>query len=197
MSTATGFEQFLLDSPDQNSDDDSAAIVGRDTDARYCACGCGELLSPTAKWKYKRGHKLNAVSQGIEPDPDRPESGDVKSASYSGVRITKKMKDDIQGQLSLLMGMTTMAWAMRDPICAMAVNDNMEQITEKMVPIICRSPKVVKWMTKGTGLMDWIALGMALQPVAKVVLAHHVFHSIGTEIQTFDPQQQSSMYPVG
>jgi hypothetical protein len=83
--------------------------------------------------------------------------------------------------------MTAMLWSTKDETCATALSDNGDKIAAKFVPIICKSPEMVKWFTKGGNYTAWLDLVMALFPVAQVVMAHHVTHSISTENQTGKP----------
>ena len=185
--------EFLIDTDDDNSD----AIVGLDTDTRYCACGCGEVLSPTGKFKYKRGHKLNAIGQDVPLDPDRPESDEKPARQPRKVTLGKKQKEDIEGQVGLVLTFASMLWAAADPICAGAVAENADQICEKMIPIICKSPRVVQFMLSNGGLLDWLGLAIALKPVVQTALQHHIFHSINSaDVISMQRQNQNAAYPA-
>jgi len=194
---ATGLEKFLLVSDDETQEqepaDTSDAIVGLDTDVRYCACGCGTVLPPTYKWSYKRGHKLNAVSREVTADPDRPDFGDVKSGAFTGTRITKKMKDDVEGQMATVLAFLAMGISTRDPYCGGALTEQADKIAEKLVPIICKSPSMVKWLTRSTSLKDVLELAMVLAPVARAVADHHILHTQTTESVR---EQDQYLYPV-
>lgn len=144
---------------------------------RRCACGCGTILPPDYKWAYKRGHKLAALARGESPDEDRPESDGI-SKVITSTRVSKKMRDDIQGQIVLILGMAGGMFAMNDPVCGGSLVENLDLISEKLVPIICKSPTAVRFMTRGGGMLDYLALAAALRPVVTTVWKHHITHSI-------------------
>jgi len=194
--TTTGFEDLLEDFEPDTSD----AIVGLDTDVRYCACGCGEVLNPNSKWKWKRGHKLAGISVDIPQDPDRPdgqENAPAKPARQRKVSLTKPQQRDIEGQVALVLTFVSMLWAAADPICAEPLAENADKIVEKTLPIICKSPRVVQFMLANGGLLDWVGLAIALKPVFQTVVKHHVFHSIdGASVISIQRQNQNELYPA-
>lgn len=169
-----------------------------------CACGCGQFLPPGSVRQYKRGHKerppairrepiadpgeplgepwsLEQARDSVPDDPDSPSlSLDERgNAEAPPIRITKRVRDDIEGKLGMMYGFITLGIQMRDPICGSALEQNADSIVAKMVPIICKSPELVKWFTKGGGYMLWMELVMCFMPVLKVVAQHHLFHTIG------------------
>lgn len=180
-------------------------------DQTPCACGCGQYLPPGSNRQYKRGHKekpvrppgeprdpyspltLDEARDSIPDDPDTP--FDVPGEPRHDdppIRITKKVRDDIEGKLGMIYGFMTLGIQIRDPICGAALESNTDTIVPKMVPIICKSPELVKWFTKGGGYMLWFELVMVFMPVLKVVAQHHIFHTLGeprTKGQEGDPLQ--------
>jgi hypothetical protein len=161
-----------------------------------CACDCGEHLPYGSTRNYKRGHKdkarparpayqevadpdsnwmtLSDAAIEIPNDPDPPEAKDAKPQ----IRVTKRVRDDIEGKLAMMFAMVAMLWETKDPICATSLADNAPNISEKLVPIICKSPEMVRWFTKGGNYTAWLDLMMVLVPFGKVVFAHHVTHSM-------------------
>jgi hypothetical protein len=158
-----------------------------------CQCGCGEFLPAGSTRQFKRGHRANVEGyEGDRPqrptrisldeaalltenDPSPPDQADSKPV----IRITKRVRDDIEGKLGMIYGFVAMTLSAKDPICGTALADNAEAIVPKLVPFICKSPELVKWFTKGGGYMAWFELLMVLWPVMQVVIAHHLTHSIG------------------
>lgn len=188
-----------------------------------CACGCGESLAPDSKWKYKRGHKsnppgsnsesfnaLNESEEYTEPetpftlddaaastpdDPEPPASDAKKPQTY--VRITKRVKDDIEGKLAMTLGFAAMGVSAKDPVCGTSFAENSDVIAAKLVPIICKSPDLVRWFTKGGDYMLWFDLAMACLPVIKTMAAHHVFNTTRPNLTVVDPMQPDfSAYSV-
>lgn len=168
-----------------------------------CACECGEHLPYGSTRQFKRGHKdrprgrntaqlspemteafdpdsnwmtLSDAATSIPNDPDPPEAKEAKQQ----IRVTKRVRDDIEGKLAMMFAMVAMLWETKDAICAPALADNAPEISAKLVPIICKSPEMVRWFTKGGNYTAWLDLMMVLVPFGKVVFAHHITHSTGT-----------------
>lgn len=145
---------------------------------RLCACGCGGKLSVLARGEYLKGHKLAAYAR---------ESGSnnnvlpFEEAAKQPIRITKKMRDDMEGKLVILMTMLTVPFSMYDPVCGPAIEENVQNICAKLVPVISKSPEMVKWLTTGSNVTAWLDLMLAIAPVAKIIAAHHITHSIGSD----------------
>ena len=158
-----------------------------------CQDGCGEYLPVGSTRKYKRGHapidgepradrperppklSLDEAALLTENDADPPDQEPTKPV----IRITKRIRDDIEGKLGMIYGFIAMTISTKDPICGGALADNAETIVPKLVPFICKSPELVKWFTKGGGYMAWFELMMVCWPVIQVAISHHLTHSIG------------------
>lgn len=153
-------------------------------DTRYCACGCGEVLTGT-HFSYKRGHKLRSVAADTLDDPD-PIADDGPTRSYT-TRITKRMKDDMQGKVAFFADVLAQLWASKDPICGPVAQESVPAFSEALVPILCKSPEVVRYLTKGGNFSMVMDLLLTLVPLSKVLSQHHIFHSVGaTETGDFD-----------
>lgn len=177
-----------------------AEAVGVSSDARYCACGCGEKLAATAKRNYKRGHKLNSAIRdaGDDPEPggDAPES--TVPARAKGVRLTKRLRDELTGELTLLLAVAGMGWGIKDPMCGGALANESGNIAEKLVPIIAKSPRAVKFLTSGAGITVYIELAMALKPVGETFFAHHLMKNVPENAPQLqgDPTVNGFAFPV-
>lgn len=115
----------------------------------------------------------------LEPDPKPARKGPVKKRQPS-TRATAGQKRQIQDALVLMMTIPGGVLQFRDPVCAAALLDNAEEIAAKAVPLITRNPGVMAWfLGNGAPWMDWVALALALQPVAATIWGHHVSKSIG------------------
>jgi hypothetical protein len=173
-----------------------------------CQCGCGEYLPEGSTRRYKRGHRQydtnntggRAHSDGptiedfADPDsnwltltdaatdtPNDPEpAGQLKPGDNAKpvIRTTKKVRDDIEGKVGMMIMMVSMLLQAKDPICGKALEDNGPNIAQKFVPIICKSPELVRWFTKGGNYTAWLDLVMALWPVCTVAFSHHVTHTV-------------------
>lgn len=171
-----------------------------------CQCGCGEFLPYNSTRRYKRGHKpydennrggrpANSgptLAEVSDPDtnwltlvdaasetPNDPEPAGQEDNRKPTIRVTKRIRDDIEGKVAMMLMMTSMLLQTKDPICGKALEDNGPNIAQKFVPIICKSPELVRWFTKGGNYTAWLDLCMALWPVLTVVFSHHVSHSVG------------------
>lgn len=164
-----------------------------------CQCDCGEFLPYGSTRQFKRGHKenprprnratgsefdevfdpdsnwmtLSDAATSIPNDPDPPEAKEAKQQ----IRVTKRVRDDIEGKLAMMFAMVAMLWETKDPVCAPALADSAPDISAKLVPIICKSPEMVRWFTKGGNYTAWLDLMMVLVPFGKVVVSHHITHS--------------------
>src|ERR1700722_12090214 len=101
-----------------------------------CQCGCGEYLPYGSTRNFKRGHKenprnpsrmnnpalspdmqevfdpdsnwmtLSDAATSIPNDPDPPEAKENKQP----IRVTKRVRDDIEGKLAMMFAMVAMLW---------------------------------------------------------------------------------------
>lgn len=184
--------------PDPGYDLGALADAGTLGAAPICKCGCGEPLPEGSKRQFKRGHKSAAdraptITSPASPVPgpsygevagmveDDPAPADMAedAPKIPTIRITKRVKDDIEGKLAMIYGMLTLTVQLKDDVCGSALEANSEQICAKMVPIICKSPALVRWFTAGSGYMVWFELVMVFWPVLTVVAQHHITHSVG------------------
>lgn len=113
--------------------------------------------------------------------------------------VPTTVKDDLMGALGLIGAIVLPPVMRADPHCGGALADNWERIAEATVPLLCRSNAVVEWMTSASGLRDWIGLAIALSPVGKAILQHHVTKSVHLEQTEDGPQpvqEDWSAYPA-
>lgn len=170
-----------------------------------CECGCGEFLPYGSTRSYKRGHRNRAQGnyggrpanagpsrdEVLDPDsnwmtlsdaatdtPNDPEPAGQEDSKRPTIRVTKRIRDDIQGKVAMMIMMTAMLVQTKDPVCGEALEEHGPKLAEKFVPIICKSPELVRWFTKGGNYTAWLDLCMALWPVLTVVFSHHVSHTI-------------------
>jgi hypothetical protein len=196
--TMTDLDALDTDTPERNSQDE---WLDESEHGPECACGCGEYLPVGSTRAYKRGHKDGSHTRRTEnsparpllknldeaalltPDDPRPADEDDKPLKPQPIRITKKLQADIEAKLMMMFGFMSVGISAKDPVCGGALSDNIDKIVPKMVPIICKSPELVKWFTKGSGYMVWFDLAMVCWPVIQVAIAHHLTHSIGQPSQ--------------
>lgn len=118
-------------------------------------------------WRADRDPGAAHLSGGA-PEPEAP-----------GRKVSQEDRDDVAGLLALLAIPVGALAELRDPYCGAVFADSMPRIVSAATPIVCRSDKVMRWLTAGSGgLMDWIGLARALAPVAGAVVHHHVLRDV-------------------
>jgi hypothetical protein len=121
---------------------------------------------PQEGWRADRDPDPAHLAAGQPPRGERP-------------RVSQEIKDDVAGLLGLLAVPVGQALAVRDPYCGGVLAGQLPEIVDRMVPLVCRSQRVVAWLSADTGgLMDWIGLAAALAPVARAVAEHHVLRTV-------------------
>jgi hypothetical protein len=132
---------------------------------------------------------------GRDPDPAHlsgDDSGPGGGAGQDG-EIPQEVADDVAGLLGLLAVPIGAVAAARDPYCGAVFASQLPAIVDAAVPIVCRSERVLAWMTAGTGgLMDWIGLAAALAPVGRAFAEHHILRTV----QLVDEDQDQEQEPV-
>lgn len=139
-----------------------------------------------------------------DPEPARLADDDRKTRLPDNVlppprEIPQDVKEDIEGSIGLV-GMAVLPPIMKaDPVCGGALVESWDKVAEACVPLICRSERVVSWMTGAGGLRDWLGLALALKPVGSAIIAHHVTHSVRveeTQQGRVVVEQDFSVYPA-
>jgi hypothetical protein len=98
-----------------------------------------------------------------------------KPAPAPGIEVTAAVLDDMAGKLGLLVAPLLFTWSMADQDdCAQVASENIENIIDKMVPLLARSQAVVRFMTIDAGWFALVALVQAVQPVAVAVYRNHL-----------------------
>lgn len=102
--------------------------------------------------------------------------------------VTKAVRDDVTGKLTLLLSPLAMGWQMADPYCGGAFADNLDEIVVKAVPLLCLSPAVVEFFQKSSLVWALFELTIALQPVGVAMYKHHVRREVNEMGQRIDRQ---------
>lgn len=145
---------------------------------------------------------INPRSQGDDnpdyPTPDMPVYDAPESLSNARVNpdpepgtpddyvpdfiITPGIKNDIAGKLGLFATIIGMPLEAMDNFCGPIFANNADNIINKMLPIICRSPGAVKFFQSASGgWLDWLALLQATWPVIKAAYMHHLAKTVGKD----------------
>lgn len=104
------------------------------------------------------------------------------------VKITAAVRKDVQAKVALFLSIGASAWAGRDPLCGEVALQVVPDTSKALTDILCESPDVVAFLTRGSAFVKWIALAQALQPLGAVVYAHHVTRTV-TLAEDLDPEQ--------
>jgi hypothetical protein len=114
-----------------------------------------------------------------------------KSAPGAGARrgkVTASIRGDISAKISFALEIPGQLWKARDPICGGTFVEQRPDIADALTDIVCDSPDLVAFFAgPGGAFMKYMKLAAACWPVATVVMAHHVYHSL--EEQPVDAQQ--------
>jgi hypothetical protein len=119
--------------------------------------------------------KQPAAGKGKQASGGRGSTARGKQAPAPDIDVTPAVLNDMAGKLGLLVAPLLFTWSMADPDdCAQVASDNIENIVDKMVPLLARSQAVVRFMTIDAGWFALIALVQAVQPVAVAVYQNHL-----------------------
>ena len=115
-----------------------------------------------------------------------------RPAQTAAVRLTGKVRNDINSKISLVLEVPGRVWAAKDPLCGGTFVEQRPEIADALTEIVCGSPDLVAWFSGSGGqFMLWLNLLMAVAPVGQVVAAHHVYHSVEDVADAQQPDYQS------
>lgn len=150
-----------------------------DDEPLLCACGCGQPLKEGAKRTYIHGHKL-AMDQGIiANDPEPSDEAHVRAS----VRVTAKVKAEMQESLEAYLSLAAGMWAMSDPLCGNVAMNQSKVIAERLVPLLARNQTAVRYFRSSSTFKDTLDLILVLAPVAQMIGRHHLFHTVSINPQ--------------
>ena len=123
---------------------------------------------------------------------ERDVSGDDPAPSYASrpapkvpktpPKVTAKTKGDMTAAVGMVGMIVLPPLVAKDPYCGGALTDNFQAIADALVPLLCRSQKVVSFFTEdASDWMLWFKLAMALAPVAVAVGQHHILKTVKIE----------------
>lgn len=136
-------------------------------------------------YEYEDALEPDPQPAHVEPEPvkekaKRKFSLPARQSPVEAVKLTKKQKDELAASVEMLFATPGILLSFAgDPVCGGALSDNAGNIADKLVPIICRNPRMVEWFMAGGNVMDYVALAQAVLPIGVTVYQHHVSKSIG------------------
>jgi hypothetical protein len=123
----------------------------------------------------------------VNPDPAPADMGDAQY-SYSDDTpfvITPGIRADAKGKLALFGTLVAVPLDMVDPYCGRVLSDNLDNMIDKAMPLIARSPAAIKFLTSSSGgFLEWIALLQACWPVFMAIYAHHLARTVVRDDKT-------------
>ena len=153
--------------------------------------------APKGGWRFHHDETVPRETE-IDMGPfERDVAGDDPAPSYASrptpkipkppVKVTAKTKSDMTAAVAMVGMLVLPPIARADPYCGGAVTDNFQAIADALVPLLCRSQKVVSFFTEdASDWMLWFKLAMALGPVAVAVGQHHILKTVKVVERTDD-----------
>lgn len=113
----------------------------------------------------------------MRDDDAQPDGKRGGKLSYSDVPAA--VKGDIAGMMGLVGTPVLAMLQSADPYCGGALAQSFEGIVDATLPLMCRSQKIVDYFSgdKSDWLL-WGKLAMALAPVGRAIVEHHVTHTV-------------------
>jgi hypothetical protein len=115
----------------------------------------------------------------------------TRAKAKAAPKITASIRDDIAGKIGFGLEIPGRIWQARDPLCGGTFIEQLPAITESLTNWVLRSPQLVTWFTSpaGSGFMLLLDTAAAVGPVASVVMAHHVYHTVELAPEGEQPPQ--------
>jgi len=135
----------------------------------------------------------------ITPDDPAPFEEAKANAPAPALKITKRVRDDVEGKIAFMLTVTGSMASMVDPVCGGAFLANGDQVASKLTPIICKSPEAVQWFRKSSNFMLYLDLLVAFWPIFAVIFNHHFSKSrhVITDVDaTLPPMPDNAAYMV-
>jgi hypothetical protein len=136
----------------------------------------------------RAGDDPGTTPPGTEPDePPAHAERDWRKppapkARGRAVRVTATIRADITAKIRMPLEIGGRIWAVRDPLCGGVFVQQVPDTADALADIVCDSADLVAFFTgPGGAFMKYLNLGAALWPVAEVVAAHHVYHTVRLE----------------
>jgi len=141
-------------------------------------------------------------NDGYEQDPapmEVPDRVPRSRAALARIRPTQapvsaRTRKRISAELQVWGEILAMPLQARDPICGEVVAQQMEPVCDRISAILGRYPDLAAKFLGSTVAADVVGLLAALKPIAMVVTAHHITHTIGDNGD--DAQLDLDQYPA-
>lgn len=114
-----------------------------------------------------------------DPGPAWAREDDSPPGAGKRPEVPQNVKDDIAGFAGLIGTPILAMLRAADPYCGRALAQGFEGIVDATLPLLCRSEKIVRYFSDDSN--DWLLWGklaMALAPVGKAFVEHHITHAV-------------------
>jgi len=113
-------------------------------------------------------------------------------------KVTAQTKKDMTAAVGMVGMLVLPPIVKADPYCGGALTDNFQGIADAVVPLLCKSERVVSFFTEeASDWMLWWKLAVALAPVAMAVGQHHLLRTVKVvEDVDEDGKPTGDMYAV-
>jgi hypothetical protein len=154
-----------------------------------------EVSNPAEDWQpppfEPEPAPAHARREWRRPSP----SGSKGRKAKTPPKVTAGVRGDIDAKISFALEIPGRIWAARDPVCGGTFVQQRPEIASALTEIVCQSSDLVAWFTGPGGMfMLWLNLVAAAWPVATIVLAHHVYHSLDEGLVVDAQQPDYSRY---
>lgn len=132
-------------------------------------------------------------------DAADPKPGDKKAprVSANGKRLGRPPKEtktkEISEQIEMMITVASIPWAMRDPHCGGALQQQAKPIADALAVQALNSPRLMKWLEAITSPTGWIGIAIAVEPVAQAVVQHHVLPRFASRYEQEDEGLPSNL----
>lgn len=116
---------------------------------------------------------------GRDPAPGWHDAEEPPKQRVDPADVPDELKADVASFAHLLAAPVLALAKTADPYCGAILADNFADILDTAMPILVRSPRVVKFFTAAdSDWLLWLKLAMVLGPVAQAIAQHHVLGTV-------------------
>lgn len=102
----------------------------------------------------------------------------ARPAAEPKMKVTAAIKADVEAKLVLVLGLVGVPWKAADPYCGGQWCDDVESMAKAWAPLLCQSAEVVRFFTRTSTFMLWVAALASMQNVASCVFSHHIAQTV-------------------
>lgn len=135
---------------------------------------------PGLQQRDDSGDEGAAGFEGRDPDP----GWSSETRPIETFRLDAAGRADVKALVALCYTVPGEVLPLADPYCfgPLGERETATGVIDAVTDIVCASPRAAKWAVSAGGLMPWLKLAKALQPVAVGAFHHHVVHDVETKV---------------